>query len=750
MSGDLTAHAHDGGVAVGYVADGGHVSYHAAPRPEVSWPHQVGVLPVRADRFQDRAAAQRLEQVVAAGGSTVLTGMGGVGKTQLAAHHARAWFQAGRLDLLVWVTAATPAAVVSGYAQAAVEVLGADPGDPEHAARQFLAWLEPAPDREPCRWLVVLDDLADPADLRGQWPPASPHGRTLITTRRRDAVLTGAERRLVPVGLFTTAESVAYLTTALAAHDRREPAERLTDLAGDLGDLPLALSQAVAYMVDADLDCTAYRTLLADRAHALTDVLPDPAGLPDDQAANAAAAWSLSIDRADRLPPAGLARPMLRLAAMLDPNGIPAAVLTSPPALAHLAEHRTASVTADDAVGALRALHRLSLIDHTPHTAHLAVRLHQLVQRAARDALPARERDRIARTAADALVAVWPGIERDADLTQALRANVAALTGRSDAVYGDDGIHMVLFRAGRSLGDAGQPTAAIEHFQRVAEIAHRRLGPDHLDTLTVRNNLAYSRGEAGDLAGAVLAFEELLADQERTMGRDDRLTLITRDNLARWRGAAGDAAGAVSALEELLPDRQRILGHDHPDTLTTRGNLAHCRGEAGDAAGAVAAFEELLPDQERVVGPDAPATLTVRGNLAYYRGAAGDEAGAVAAFTELLADVERLLGHDHPQTLLTRDNLARWRGDAGDEAGAVTALEELLPDRQRILGHDHPDTLLTRHNLANFRGYAGDTAGCVAALAELLLDIERALGADHPQALTTRNSLAYWREEAEG
>jgi len=56
---------------------------------------------------------------------------------------------------------------------------------------------------------VVLDDLANPADARGLWPPASARGRVLVTTRRRDAVLSGEGRRLVDVGLFTPAEAAS-------------------------------------------------------------------------------------------------------------------------------------------------------------------------------------------------------------------------------------------------------------------------------------------------------------------------------------------------------------------------------------------------------------------------------------------------------------------------------------------------------------------------------------------------------------
>jgi hypothetical protein len=283
------------------------------------------VLPRPADCFQNRTALAQLEQAVAGGGTAVLcqvlAGMGGVGKTQLAAQLARTSLKAGDLDLLVWITAVTRSGVVSAYAQAAAEVLGSDPADPEQAAHAFLAWLEPKPGTKQRRWLVVLDDLADPADLRGLWPPASPHGRTLVTTRRRDASLTGHGRHLVTVGLFTEAEAAAYLTNALAAHDRTEPDDQLTALAADLGHLPLALSQAAAYLIDADLDCAIYRTLLGDRAHTLTDVLPEPSSLPDDQPAPVTAAWSLSIDWADHFTPAGLARPLLQLTSVLDPKG---------------------------------------------------------------------------------------------------------------------------------------------------------------------------------------------------------------------------------------------------------------------------------------------------------------------------------------------------------------------------------------------------------------------------------------------
>ncbi|MGP3684518.1 tetratricopeptide repeat protein [Streptomyces sp. IBSNAI002] len=767
VSGTGQATAFAGGVAnTGYIQQLTVVHQPASPREPAAWPHQVGVIPPRAQSFQHRAEAERLRAAVDGGGTAVLgqvlTGMGGVGKTQLAADYARTAWAGGsgdNLDVLVWVTASARSAVVASYARAGVELCRADPDDPEQAAQAFLAWLTPKGGAEPCRWLIVLDDVADPDDLRDLWPPAGAHGRTLVTTRRRDAALTGENRRRIDVGLFTEKEAAAYLTRSLAAHDRQEPEEQLTTLASDLGHLPLALAQAAAYLIDSGEDAAAYRALLADRATTLADTTPDR--LPDDQALPLAAAWSLSIDRADTLRPAGLARPMLHLAALLDPNGIPQTVLTSAPALTHLARHRTRTspepflgepdpASPRDAVQALRALHRLSLIDHTPTTPQQAIRVHQLIQRTTRDTLTPDQHAQLARTAADALTDAWPAIERDSSLAQALRANTAALTRcAADALYEPDA-HMVLQRMGTSLGESGQIAAAINHFRSVAITTRRRLGPEHPITLAARHHLARWQGKAGDAAGAAEALAELLDDLLQILGPDHPITLTTRHNLAYWWGAAGDAAEAADTTAELLDDLLRVHVPDHPDILTTRNSLARWRGEAGDAAGAAEALAGLLDDLLQILGPDHPITLTTRHDLAQSRGDAGDAVEAAEAFAGLLDDWVRVFGPEHPTTLATRHSLAYWRREAGDAAEAAEALAELLDDLLQILGPDHPLTLTTRHNLAHWRGEAGDAAGAAEALAELLDDLLQILGPDHADTLTARNNLAHWRGKRSG
>ncbi|MFJ9121906.1 tetratricopeptide repeat protein [Streptomyces sp. NPDC102394] len=731
------------------------------------------MLPATAGCFRVRDDAVRLREALVAENAPgldgrpvareqVLTGMGGVGKTQLAAEYARTAWHDGEVDLLVWITASSSSAIMTGYAQAAVEVMACDrPVDLTPAAQAFLAWLEPKRGQRPCRWLIVLDDVADPQDLSGLWPPASPHGRTVVTTRRQDAALARYGHHPIEVGLFTQSESLAYLTSALATCDRHEPREQLAALGRDLGHLPLALSQAAAYLIDTGTDVGAYRHLLADRSTALREVWPD--ALPDGQTLTVAATWALSIAAADRLRPPGLARSLLQIAAFLDANGIPDAVLSSAPTRAYLARptadgtvpQRTHAqplnpqhASARDTHLALNALRRLSLIQHSPETPSTAVRVHQLIQRAVRDTLSTDYYTLSARFAADALMAAWPDIDIDAGLAQALRANAAAVISCAQDALLHPRAHAVVYRLGTSLGDTGHVTAARAHFDRLVTLTTSYLGPDHPDTLTARHSLAHWRGVAGQAAAAATAFADLLADRTRVLGKDHPCTLSTRHSLARWQGEVGDAIGAATAFAELLAEQVQILGRDHPDTLSTRLNLAFWQGTAGAPASAVAILTGLVGDMAEALGEDHPDTHAARHSLAYWKGAAGDAPGAVDALGELLADRIRVLGKDHPRTLTTRHVLARWRGAAGDAPGAVDALGQLLADRTRILGKDHPDTLTARHSLAHWQGEAGDAAGAAAAFADLVSDRIRVQGDGHPKTLAARHSLAHWQGEA--
>jgi tetratricopeptide (TPR) repeat protein len=679
----------------------------------------------------------------------VLSGLGGVGKTQLAASYARGLWERGDAELLVWATAGTRTAVQAIYAQAATEIGQLSMQDAERAAEWFLGWLQ-ATSR---RWLVVVDDVTDPADLRGLWPNGR-SGRTVVTTRRRDAVLTDRGRRLIDIGLYTAAEAVGYLQDKLAAAGTEVMAEA-SELAADLGYLPLALAQAATFIRDRGDTCANYRRRLRNRRRRLAEVLPDDA-LADDYRSTVAATWSISVEHADQLPPIGLASPVLQLLSTLEPNGVPVEIVACTAAWRIIAEQRVslasdapAAVDEQDCRDALRSLHRFSLISFDSTAGARAIRTHALVQRATLERLSIHVVSTMVRAAADALVQVWPAIERDTELGRTLRENTMTLVERYHRMLWNPDGHPVLFRAGRSLGECGQVATAIRYWEQMVVNASELVGADHRDTLSSREHLACWRGEAGDRTGAAVAFEELVTDCQRVLGPDHLETLRMRHLHAYWHGQDGDAVGAVGMFEGIFNDHLRLLGPDHRATLSAREELARWRGESGDPVAAAAAFEELVSDNVRLFGSEDPGTLTTLHNFAYWRAQAGGREEAVAVLERLVSDRQRILGSDHPDTLIARADLAASLSATGDFERATAAFNELLNDRLRILGPDNPRTLRTRGNLARCYGEAGDPASAVASLDQLLTDCLRVLGPDHPDTLNARLSLAIWRGRAD-
>jgi len=190
---------------------------------------------------------------------------------------------------------------------------------------------------------------------------------------------------------------------------------------------------------------------------------------------------------------------------------------------------------------ALLSLITLSLPSPSVSSEFQRIRVHALVQRAAIEHLNLDQITTLITTVADALIQIWPAIERDPQLGQILRANTTALAGRYEsALWTPTGHPVLLQRAGRSLGESGFVATAIDYSTQLRNAATRHLGPDHPDTLTARNNLAYWQGAAGNLVGAATAFEELLADYLRVLGPDHPDTLTARHNLANWRRKVTD------------------------------------------------------------------------------------------------------------------------------------------------------------------------------------------------------------------
>ncbi|HEY6277543.1 MAG TPA: FxSxx-COOH system tetratricopeptide repeat protein [Streptosporangiaceae bacterium] len=710
--------------------------------PDVTWPVLSGLMPPIASFYTPRtetglALADSLKPgetavlVTADEVARSLGPLGGTGKTQLAAAIAGTLWEQQAVDLLCWVTATGRDSVLISYAQALADVGAPDPGaGPEVAAEHFLAWL--AGTSRP--WVAVLDDLADPTVLEGLWPHG-PNGRVVVTTNRPDTALRAPSPRVMEVGVFSRRESLNHLSARLNA----EPDlwTGALDLATELGFLPFALAQAGAVVSEAAIDCREYRNRIAQRQ------LPGAGGRGGIQPATVAMASLLALELADRLPPAGLARPALALTTVLDPNGIPGSVLTSRAACMFLSRYRRGvPVNETEARAAMHSLARCGLVTIDTSTPARTVRVHALVQASIRPTLTSAECDHAALAAADALLQAWPRPPVPPALDQALRDCTARLRQTAGALLWTPQCHPVLIRAGQSLDASELVGPAISYWQALTDIGRPALGAAHAHTVFARNRLAEAYEAAGRPDDAVAMYELTVAERERGMGPGHPDTLAARSNLARAYRAAGRAGDAIRLAEPTLTGLAQMHGPDHPDTLAVRADLAQAYLAAGFWSEAIDIFQQTLTEREQALGPDHPDTVAAQADLADGFRAAGQLDDALPLLERTVTDREQIQGRDHPDTIAARASLASAYLAADRHRDAIAMYKRTLADRERVQGPDHPDTLAARGDLADAYHEARKLRDALPLYQRLVADRERVQGPDHPDTLAARGDLA--------
>ncbi|GAA3018074.1 FxSxx-COOH system tetratricopeptide repeat protein [Kitasatospora albolonga] len=694
------------------------------PPAEVDAPPHLAHLPARHASFVGRERELALLDSALDGTGTAvvqaLHGLGGVGKSTLAAHWAAT--RAGTDNPVWWITADNPANLDAGLARLATALQPALALLPaEQLTERAVQWLATH-----TGWLLILDNVDDPAHLAPLLARATT-GRILITSRRA----TGWHHTAVPVPLdvLSPEESLALLRRIVTAAGTRTAAlDGAAELCTELGHLPLAVEQAGAYIAETGISPAAYLHLLAEDPA----LMYGEAAEGHDGERTVARVWRLSLDHLTEHTP--LTGDVLSLLAWCASTNIPRALLT--PLDTAPAVHR--------AIGRLAAYSLITVNGDT-----LAV--HRLVQSLARTPDPddphrLPEHIASARDLAVVLVSLLLPTDPEAPATwpawRALLPHVDAIASHSRPDADSEAMAALFASVGLFLADQGDVRPATAYLERAHTIRVRLLGEDHLDTQGSRNNLARAYESTGDLARAIPLYEQTLDTVVRVLGDDDPMAFKARNNLAGAYSSIGDLDRAVPLYERALGNRLQVLGEDDPEILTYRNNLASAYESRGELARAIPLFEQNLIATRRVLGEDHPRTLDFRGNLAGAYESDGDLTRAVPLYEQNLDESVRVLGDSHPGTMLARNNLGYAYLASGDQARALPLYEQTLADRSRVLGEDHPDTLTSRNNLAFAYQAAGEPAKVVALYEQAVTSMARVLGESHPNTLTARNNLA--------
>jgi len=571
-------------------------------------------VPPRLRAFTGRKALlAALRERLTSGERTVvqaLHGMGGVGKTQLAIEYAHLF--AGDYDLVWWIDAERAELIGEQFATLGLRAGWVEPGTADAAA---LAAVQDHL-RAASRWLVIFDNAESAASLERWLPPET--GHTVITSRNR-AFAGLAEP--VAVDVFSREESVERVRRVL----RDLPVADAERLAEALGDLPLALAQAVGLMEETPMPVAEYLAELD--AHA-REVLAD--GRPLGYPATLAASVELSVRRVQEEDPAAVE--LLHLCAHLAPEPIPVAWLTTSPSW--------------KLRRSLGRLSRLGLARITEET----IQFHRLTQAVLRDLHSPEERTRDREAVEALLVAAEPDDDgtdsRSWPAWSLLLPHLLAF----DPAEGGFALRSTACDAVWYLLMRGEYDTALP----LAQAWHRRwldlLGPDdqHTRLAAIREGRAHAH--LGDYERARIIDEDLLTRQRRIVGEDHLTTLAAAGNLADSLRGLGEYERARALDEDTLARSERILGKDHPETLIVANNLGADLYLLGQHEESRDLAEEVLRRRRQVLGEDHPQTLRTAYNVALGLLQSGDLEQAQELLEDLLRRQRQAVGEDHPDT----------------------------------------------------------------------------------------------------
>jgi hypothetical protein len=616
--------------------------------------------------------------------------------------------------------------------------------------------------------LLIFDNADVPDDVRQYFPMGGP-GHILVTSRNPQWA---AVAKAVEVDVFRREESQALLTRRATTLSRHES----NDLAEVLGDLPLAIEQAAAWLAETGMQAREYLSLFEEKKIELMELSP-----PADYQLPVAAAWNVSLDHLARTRPASLR--LLQLCAFLAPEPISRSLLTVGQKMQVPPELASALRDPIQLGRAIREINRYALarIDHAKNT----IQMHRLVQAVLVERMTPDERVAMRHSAHQLLGTNNPQqpLERDswpryAELYPHLVASGAITDAEDewvrDLVIGEAIYHISWGNPQESLDVAQRAYAAwqdklgreapqtleigrwlgfvlfsLGRYQEGAELNARLLEsrkktaeefPESL--LEAMQAVASDRRVQGRFQEALQLSREVYDRSVQLFGDDDPLTMNAAHNLAVSLRLAGQF-GEAREVDQATYDRKvQVFGQNHEESLRALRGVLIDRRQLGDYLTSHLEFERLADTYVDELGERDTQTVETKRSLSVTRRKAGKHAEALEISTDALQRYEAAFGPENPGTMAAALNLSLDLRQAGHLERAEQLATDNFQQFRTTLGKAHPHSLSAGGNLAIILRLKGDAEGA-RRLNEVTVErLRDGLGPDHILTLGCATNLA--------
>ncbi|OJD10373.1 hypothetical protein AJ78_08591, partial [Emergomyces pasteurianus Ep9510] len=512
----------------------------------------------------------KLEELMMCQGGTTkiaICGLGGVGKTQVALELAYRMRDRDEECSIFWIPCTSYESVEQAY-MSITQILGIQNVKPAEAKDQVKAYLS---QKSAGKWLVIFDN-ADDMDMwiKGSnttsslknFLPQNERGHTIFTTRNQKLAVKLVSSSVILIPALDEETGVEILEKSLIRKDLLDDTDTTIAFLKQLTFLPLAITQAAAYVNENDIGLAEYIALLQEQEHNVVELLSEDfedEGRYTNIQNPVATTWLISFQQIQHLDE--LAADYLSLIACINPRDIPQSFLPQP----------TSKKKRTDAIGLLKAY---SFISEQAGDHYLG--LHRLVHLATRSWI--RKNNCFANwifKTADQLDKVFPDSHpTNRQVWREYLPHALSLIGESEFQIRRDNYIGLLHKVGNCLYSDGRYNEVEGLFSDIMALQLRKNGNKHPSTLTIMANLASTYWNQGRWKEAEELEVQVMEITQRVLGAEHPDTLTSMANLASTYQDQGRWEEAEELEVQVMKIRKRVLGAEHPDTLTIMANLA--------------------------------------------------------------------------------------------------------------------------------------------------------------------------------
>ncbi len=665
----------------------------------------------------------------------VLSGIGGMGKTQTAAEYAYRYRD--DYHVVLWARADSQETLRSDLASFADLLLlpGRKEQDQQYAMDAAKRWLEIH-----TNWLLILDNVED-IKMVYEFLPPKLQGHALLTSRLQ---VTFGKAKLVEVEKLNSEEGALLLlhrsgrlvTDASLDSVSQIVRTQAIEIADTLDGLPLAIDQAGAFIEETGASLAGYLEMYRKRR---TQLLSLRGGLSLDHPEPVAATLSLSFEKVEQANSA--AAELLRFFAFLHPDAIPdELIIRGAPHLSSLLQ----SIANDrfELLQAIGELYKYSLVRRNPDDSTL--RLHRLVQAVLKDQMDEQMQSQWAERTIKAVNAAFPEVEfsnwQECQVYLPLAQVCSTVIEQWKITFPEAA--ELLYKAGQYLAERASYKEAETLLKQALTIYEQVLGPEHLDVATTLNELAEIQRKQGWYNEALPLYRRALTIREQVLGSEHPDVATSLNNLARPYQHLRQFTEAEPLYKRALAIRKQALGLNHPDTAQSLNDLATLYKEQDRYTQAEQLFKQALLIREQTLGPKHPDTAQSLQNLASFYRDQDRYSQAEQIFKQALSIDEQVLGPNHPDTAITLGNLAALYQDQGLYVQAEQLFKRVLAIDEQVLGSNAPATAINLNNLAALYQDQGLYVQAEQLFKRALAIDEQVLGSNSPNSATVLNNLA--------